>query len=365
MPMGKGFAITSDLNLGKMLLAGYSRHCEERATNGEHEDGAPSSKRRRLRPLPRLRIAAITNDTVATFASLAYTTKATTNSRVAMGLIVGTGTNATIPMRSDRLGELKRAGLNVSDVANSRGQTVVINTEWSVTKTGQPLLDLGINTSADDELDRNSEAPGFQPLEYMTSGRYLGEIVRLFVLDHFSKNIEEADLPPLLRQKNALSTTFLATVVAIAGDLPETLDRLADQLEEAFPSSSSTPFWTLPRAVTLFAVTSAVRARSAALIAAACVGLLDCVGEIHLVHPQTQNSESTGSVGNTAPSGFDLVIAYTGGLISKYPGWLDACQSWIDKLVADEGKRVVLKETSDGGIVGAAVLAGMMASREV
>jgi hexokinase len=111
----------------------------------------------------------------------------------------------------------------------------------------------------------------------------------------------------------------------------------------------------------LYAVTSAVRARSAALIAAAIVGLLDCVGEIHL--KQSQTSDRTESVSNTLA--IDLVVAYTGGLISKYPGWLDACQGWIDRLVADAGTRVVLKETSDGGIVGAAVLAGMMASREV
>ena len=88
--MGKGFAITSDLNLGKMLLAGYSHHAVEPATNGYIETGAdkPSDKKPRHR-LPKLRIAAITNDTVATFFSLAYAVKMRPNSRVAMGLIVG------------------------------------------------------------------------------------------------------------------------------------------------------------------------------------------------------------------------------------------------------------------------------------
>ncbi len=87
MPMGKGFAITSNLNLGTMLLAGYERHTKE-PLNGQVE---PAAKRRKLRSLPRLKIAAIANDTVATLASLAYTVKSIPNSRVAMGLIVGTG----------------------------------------------------------------------------------------------------------------------------------------------------------------------------------------------------------------------------------------------------------------------------------
>ena len=87
MPMGKGFAITSSLNLGSMLLAGYERHSRE-ASNGRFE---PLTKARNSVSLPRLKIAAIANDTVATLASLAYTVKSIPNSRVAMGLIVGTG----------------------------------------------------------------------------------------------------------------------------------------------------------------------------------------------------------------------------------------------------------------------------------
>lgn len=87
MPMGKGFAITSNLNLGSMLLAGYERHTRA-ATNGLIELLTP---RRKMTGLPRIKIAAIANDTVATLASLAYTVKSIPNSRVAMGLIVGTG----------------------------------------------------------------------------------------------------------------------------------------------------------------------------------------------------------------------------------------------------------------------------------
>lgn len=92
MPMGKGFAITSDLNLRKILLTGYEKHTRR----PEEEDG-PSSKRRKLYSLPKLKIAAITNDTVATLASLAYAVKSLPNSRVAMGIIVAQGAMQQFP----------------------------------------------------------------------------------------------------------------------------------------------------------------------------------------------------------------------------------------------------------------------------
>ena len=76
LPMGKGFAITSNLNLGEMLLAGYSRHCTP-PTQEEQPDQYPASAL-----LPRINVAAITNDTVATLISLAYVFKPSPTSRV-------------------------------------------------------------------------------------------------------------------------------------------------------------------------------------------------------------------------------------------------------------------------------------------
>ncbi|OCL06627.1 actin-like ATPase domain-containing protein [Glonium stellatum] len=372
MPMGKGFAITSDLNLGKMLLSGYARHLQERTTNGElnHTDEKPSNKRRKLSKLPRLRIAAITNDTVATFASLAYAMRSTANSRVAMGLIVGTGTNATVPMGLDYLHPSKVESLALSDDDNSN-KTVVINTEWTIRGTDVPLVDLGIRTKWDMELDRKSEAPGFQPFEYMTAGRYLGEIVRLVLLDLLSNQNAAngaVDLPTALQQKNSISTRFLSTKVA-----QENTQGLDLSLEALFPTppTCNGVFWTPEKINLLRAIARAVQVRSSALIAAAIVGLLTCVGDIELDPPQETESAETESVEehenghiNAEVDIEELVVAYTGGTISQYPEWLDTCQNWIDTLtskgsIKNKTKRVVLREALDGGIIGAAVLAGM------
>jgi hexokinase len=353
--MGKGFAITSDLNLGKMLLAGYARHIVEPTTNGEN--GHTGAKKRRLSRLPRIRIAAITNDTVATFASLAYAVKAAPNSRVAMGLIVGTGTNATVPMPLDVLHPLKRNDLADPDNVD----TVVINTEWTIRGTDEPLIDLKLKTKWDLELDRNSEAPGFQPFEYMTAGRYLGEIVRLVFVDLVTQELAESssdpsELPPSLTTKNALPTRFLSEVVARAQE-----QTLLEELQNKYAGiSSPSVFWTPARIKLLKDVAYAVQQRSSALIAAACVGLLHCVHDISIDERKEQNGNGTYKHEETE----ELVIAYAGGTISQYPEWLQTCQRWIDTLVTNaseknKSKKIVLKEALDGGIIGAGVLAGM------
>lgn len=361
--MGKGFAITSDLNLGKMLLAGYARHIVESNTNGQNGQGSPTSqnqstKKRRLSRLPRIRIAAITNDTVATFASLAYAVKAAPNSRVAMGLIVGTGTNATVPMKIEELHPTKREALADPDNV----ETVVINTEWTIRGTDKPLIDLNIKTKWDLALDKASDAPGFQPFEYMTSGRYLGELVRLVFVDVVSKSLQGAEVPPSLTTRNALPTRFLSEVIARA-DEPTTTAQL-NQMYAAI--SSPTTFWTPPRIKVLLDIAYAVQQRSSALIAAACIGLLNCVQDIQLDLPGKTSTDGSSNGNGEHDKGVteELVIAYAGGTISQYPEWLQTCQRWIDTLVtkgspANKTKKVVLKEALDGGIIGAGVLAGM------
>jgi hexokinase len=350
--MGKGFAITSDLNLGKLLLAGYARHCEPSA-NG-HLERDQSSLKGIPSPLPRIRVAAITNDTVATFASLAYAVKEAPNSRVAMGLIVGTGTNATVPMHLSRLHPAKRKDLPNPDAVDM----VVINTEWTIQGTDKPLIDLNIKTTWDLTLDANSDAPGFQPFEYMTAGRYLGEIVRLVYLDVAPHDLN-SDVPTQLQPKNALPTRFLSEVVARLD-----LEEVIRELEQAYPANSPTTYWTCARVELLRDIAHATQQRSSALIAAACIGLLNCVGDIQINGLGANVPAENGTDSHEASDTEELVIAYAGGTISQYPQWLETCQHWIDTLVeeasqANASKRVVLREALDGGIIGAGVLAGM------
>jgi hexokinase len=167
-------------------------------------------------------------------------------------------------------------------------------------------------------------------------------------------------IPSSLQTRNALPTRFLSEVVARKGGRI-----VQEELETRYPepSDSEDPFWTVDRVEMIRDIAEAVQERSSALVATACVGLLNCVGDIALDNPSEKKEvPRNGAKGKREIE--ELVIAYAGGTISRYPKWLQACQKWIDILVeegsaSNRSKQVTLKEAKDGGIVGAGVLAGM------
>jgi len=398
MPMGKGFAISSNLNLGNILLNGYEKH-----TRRPDDDDEPSSKRRKLFALPKLKIQAITNDTVATLASLAYKVKSLPNSRVAMGIIVGTGCNATIPMKLSSLHESKAKSVNAMEPS---AVETIVNTEWTISGAAPPLQELNVTTKWDIELDQACARPGFQPFEYMTGGRYIGELVRLILFDYLTTvaGLSKRSLPANLIQEYALTTTYISDNVAKA----RSENDLAKSLNESLPPPESSDWrWDARTASAFRKIARTVQRRSAGLIAAAVVGLLACAREIELKEdsnnstPQGAASPSNGEVALSESTGAldaataslksgashavheyvvpviepikldwqsgpeELVVAYTGGIIQHYPQFKEMCQQYIDRLIMRTGpqrggKSVFLREASDGGVIGAGVLAGMV-----
>ena len=384
--MGKGFTMGSDLDLGSTLLQGYARHTRRQSPTSS----SPKAKRRKLGPLPRLKISAITNDTIATLASLAYIVKSLPNSRVAAGIIVGTGCNATIPMKFSSLGEAKVE--SIKTIKPNATETVV-NTEITIAGACGPLQ--SITTEWDRHLDKHCARPGFQPFEYMTGGRYIGELIRIIFHDYMTRAhkppVPAASLPATIVHSYSFTTTFVSAVVARARSDSELVGELKRRLP---PPESSNWGWTPHSAGALRKIANLVQIRSAGLIAAATVGLLATVGEIALSEPGSPASlpEAMALTGSRPPSpksvlpslkrdardGLspapgatawksgpeELVIAYTGGIIQHYPNFKEQCQRFIDRLVMragpqDGGKSVFLREARDGGIIGAGVLAGM------
>lgn len=398
MPMGKGFAISSNLNLRDILLNGYEKH-----TRRPDDEEEPSSKRRKLFALPKLKIQAITNDTVATLASLAYAVKSLPNSRVAMGIIVGTGCNATIPMKLSELHESKAKSVNAMEPGATE---TIVNTEWTISGAAPPLTELAITTKWDIELDKACARPGFQPFEYMTGGRYIGELIRLILFDYLTTvaGLSKRILPANLVQEYALTTSYISDNVARARSDQD----LAEQLNQSLPPPESSDWhWDARTAGAFRRIARAVQRRSAGLIAAAVIGLLACCREIELKEDSNVNTpenaaspQSNGDVsavvtaaaasvesatvghnvhGHVVPvlqpapvdwqfGPEELVVAYTGGIIQHYPHFKEMCQQHIDRLIMRTGpqrggKSVFLREASDGGVIGAGVLAGMVVSK--
>lgn len=339
MAMGKGFAITSRLQLGTHLINGYEKS--------------------KTPDLPPIKVAAILNDAVATLVSFIYQSREDSTHKAAMGLICGTGSNATIPLKRSTLHKDKQLGkVQVLNGDSTDDMKIAVNTEWSINGTAPPLRKFGLISQWDTRLDSEGEAPGFQPLEYMTSGRYLGELGRLMLLDYLEHhlNIPTHALPPRLLTRFGLTTTFLSHFK------PPNATELLEKLEAEFPPSTANSFqWTEEIALVLFEISKAIEVRAAGIVAAAVVGLLICAGDIPL--RQSTEGSTNGHAKPEQRQKVNLIVGYTGGCIVHFQDYLADCQKFLDAIIEaefgeDTPVRVVLSPCHDGGITGAGVLCG-------
>lgn len=346
MPMGKGFTFTTTNDLSSLLRTAYDDLLS--TTTSAY-------------PLPRLHIVSITNDSISALLSAAYLHHSTENTRTVAGVIAGTGTNATCLCPVSKLPASKQPTSGPSTGA------ILLNTEWSIRGTAPPLKPY--TTTWDVQLDLENEKPGFQPFEEMVGGRYLGELVRLVCLDLFSSNVPKSQLPEKMKLRYGLPTKLCSDVEASDND-DEALSLLQDYFDPDTSSSTTSSSsatttaaaeepgewkWDLPSAASFRRISTAVSTRAAALVAAAIIGVLGINDELKH-HAEKQ-----------------VLVCYTGTVLEKYPTFRERCEGFMMEVVerwvaegrispAPSGKRRVvgLVEAKDGGIVGAAVLAGMV-----
>jgi hexokinase len=343
MAMGKGFAISSQVDLGHHLTSGYDR----------------ARARDTSLALPPIRIVAIANDSVATLVSFMYQFEGGPRSKAAMGLICGTGSNATIPFKVESLHAGKRPA-TVSSIATAEDAQegrIAVNTEWSINGSAPPLRKLGLVTKWDEQLDAAGEAPGFQPLEYMTAGRYLGELGRLILVDWLTGHVgvDIDSLPQMLRMRFGLTTTFLSHF------RPKQENSLVDVLNTAFPTDAESAggfVWTEDVANALYEIAKAIERRAAGIVAAATIGLLASAEDLVLPSAMTNGDSHQHRNGDLLQ---ELAVGYTGGCIVHFQDYRRDCQQFLDDILAAEygGKapvRVELYPCHDGGILGAGIL---------
>ncbi|KAI8121832.1 Hexokinase-1 [Lucilia cuprina] len=114
-------------------------------------------------------ITAILNDTTGTLMSCAWK-----NPNCKIGLIVGTGSNACY------LEQIKNID-TFEPEPNNRVPTMIINCEWGA--FGDKGCLEFVRTKYDRQIDETTHNRGRQIFEKMLSGMYLGELVRLIMLD--------------------------------------------------------------------------------------------------------------------------------------------------------------------------------------
>ncbi|XP_060097146.1 hexokinase HKDC1 [Heteronotia binoei] len=195
LPLGFTFSFPCrQASIDKGALIGWTKGFK--ATDCEGEDVVDmvreAIKRRNEFDLD---IVAIVNDTVGTMMTCGYE-----DPNCEIGLIAGTGSNVCY------MEDMK----NIEVVEGDEGK-MCINTEWG--GFGDNGCINNLRTKYDQEVDEGSLNPGKQRYEKMTSGMYLGEIVRRILIDLTKQGLLfRGQISETLRSRGIFETKFLSQI---------------------------------------------------------------------------------------------------------------------------------------------------------
>ncbi|KAJ3347560.1 hexokinase A [Entophlyctis luteolus] len=121
-----------------------------------------------------IKVAALVNDTTGTLMSHGYS-----NPNTYAGVILGTGSNCAYVEKVANITKFLRTQSD-GGASFAPNAEMLINMEWGSFDDAQVVIP---RTKYDHELDRATPLPGSYTFEQLISGRYLGEIVRLVLVD--------------------------------------------------------------------------------------------------------------------------------------------------------------------------------------
>ncbi|XP_062989104.1 hexokinase HKDC1 [Elgaria multicarinata webbii] len=195
LPLGFTFSFPCrQASIDKGALVGWTKGFK--ATDCEGEDVVDmlreAIKRRNEFDLD---IVAVVNDTVGTMMTCGYE-----DPHCEIGLIAGTGSNVCY------MEDMK----NIEIIEGDKGR-MCINTEWG--GFGDNGCIDNLRTKYDKEVDEGSLNPGKQRYEKMTSGMYLGEIVRQILIDLTKQGLLfRGQISEPLRTRGIFETKFLSQI---------------------------------------------------------------------------------------------------------------------------------------------------------
>ncbi|CZT07904.1 probable hexokinase-1 [Rhynchosporium agropyri] len=303
--MGKGFLAAHGL-LGHDLGDLIQTSCSKRGLN--------------------VRLNAIVNDSSATLLSKAYL-----DSTTRFALIHGTGVNAAVHLPVHAMSPPK-FGVRPPEWHDS-AKHVIVNTELSMFGAG--ILPL---TKWDKLLTSAHPNPDFQPLEHVVSGGYLGEIVRLVLIEGIqTAGLFEGVVPQSLQETYSLETE---TVSRIESDHSPGLLKAQQLFSSRHPTSSPLTHGDIQA---LRCISSALTYRASGVIAAG----------VHALWQLRNDAE-----GIRAEDSSHTLVAYNGSVMENYPNFKENCQQQLDGLVEAIGGRagtVELMYAEESSLLGAAV----------
>ncbi|KAL0075950.1 hypothetical protein J3Q64DRAFT_1773486 [Phycomyces blakesleeanus] len=220
MAVSFGFAIRqTGLDSGKVLSLGHGISYP----NGVGVDIVKLLHERvRLKGLP-VRIVAIANDAVCTLLAHAYQHPCTR-----IGIVHSLGTNCAYYERTSNVTKLR-------DQPTTRDRDVIINTEWGNFGSSRRTLPC---TWFDRKLDRESINPQFHMFEKMTTGIFLGELVRGILIYLVDRDLLfGGDCSETLNTTHSFDTSYM---YVCEGDDSDTLEDTRIVLEDMLDISKTT-----------------------------------------------------------------------------------------------------------------------------
>ncbi|BFY98397.1 hypothetical protein BsWGS_01437 [Bradybaena similaris] len=167
LPLGFTFSFPCiQQGLDKAILTTWTKGFNCEGVEGKDVVQMLHDAIKRRGDMPNVRCLAVINDTVGALISCAHSDR-----QCAIGLILGTGTNACY------IEELENVHTWTGD--DDEPRQVLINLEWGAFGNDGCLS--FIQTDFDRAIDKHSINPGRQIYEKMISGMYMGEIARLTI----------------------------------------------------------------------------------------------------------------------------------------------------------------------------------------
>ncbi|KAJ1531130.1 hexokinase A, partial [Cladochytrium tenue] len=237
-----------------------------------------------------------------------------------IGVILGTGTNAAYVEQLNNIPKLK-------DASSFNSDEMIINTEWGAFDQENVVLPF---TEYDFKVDRASINPHQQAFEKVISGMYLGEIVRLVMLDL----IETGELfagksSEILKTKYQFETAYMSRIERDHTlDLSDTKAVLEDIVK--IPKTSRTD------RVIVKGICELVGRRSARLSAAGIAAIVTKINRLD-----------------------GCTVAVDGSLFELYPHFANRMRDALHEILGLSAENIVLEQARDGSGQGAALIAAL------
>lgn len=278
-------------------------------------------------------IVALANDTVGTLLSRAFCNDPSkTNANTVLGCIFGTGTNGAYLDTIANIPKLK------GSEHDSKG--MVINTEWG---SFDNTLEVLPNTKYDKIIDASTANPGYHLFEKRISGMFIGDILRVALIDLFEQGLIFQDLykarggslPHRVEQPWLLDASVLS-YLEIDDSTELKMSALLMENELRLPTTHE-------ERLVIQALTRAISKRAAYLSAIPIAAIVSHVKDQY------------------ADDDRDFEIGCDGSVVEFYPGFQENILEAIKLIdpLKGEKKEIHLKIAKDGSGVGAALCASV------